>query len=207
VSAIHRHGWTSEFGKRRRARGTSVAHRTRIRVARRKSRGLRGLATLHRSCCESGAAALQGPRGCHRPTPQNRCTNRSARFRAAVRASPMRTEIWRGGGTTRAKWGSTGRPESSGNLARAELWSRVRNPDASSRPSRLRSGHELGPRRRGSPHRVLHRLHRSSPHGLARGLRREHLLLLGERVDALPCRLCGLLHDHEFREPMQDEDP
>lgn len=57
----------------------------------------------------------------NRVMPQNRCIIFSARARVPVRASPMRAEIWRGGGTTRAKWLSSGRPATSENFPPAEF--------------------------------------------------------------------------------------
>src|SRR5579859_5711403 len=79
----------------------------------------------------------------------------------------------------------------------------IPNEGSATVANRERSQPRVGPSRL-SPLRSLHGvfdgLHRPRPDRLARRLRREHLLLLRERVDALARRTSGLLHHDELRE-------
>src|ERR1700689_5021266 len=87
---------------------------------------------------------------------------------------------------------------------RSAVRSRSAPPESASRAPVAVTGASV--LRRVSAHRVLDRLHRARAHGLARRLGGEHLLLLGERVDALARRTRGLLHDDELREAVEHED-
>jgi len=58
---------------------------------------------------------------------------------------------------------------------------------------------------RESLHRVFDGLHGPCPHGLARRLGRESLLLFRERVDSIARGLGRLLHDDKLREAVEHE--
>src|SRR5579872_2152812 len=78
-------------------------------------------------------------------------------------------------------------------------------PGSSGQPSSGRVGRLRRPNRR-SGHRVLDGLDGPGADALARGLRSEHLLLLGEGIDPLTSRPRRLLDDNELREAVEDEE-